>query len=135
MGLLAFFTGGNLSNGNGRGTEKVEDKYTQAQEDPNSLGNILIELGYVTPDTLERAIKIQKSQSLLGRILVNMKPEEGGITEEQLQEALLEQKIRRRKAKPLEVIKANSEKHTRLVKEVNDQLTSLEKKYVAAGKE
>ena len=132
MGLLAFFTGGETGSG---GEGEPQDKYVQAQEDPNSLGNILIEFGYVTPDVLEKAIKIQKSQSLLGRILVNMKPEEGGITEEQLEEALLEQKVRRRKARPLDVIRSNSKRHSRLVEEVDEQLTSLERKYSAAGEE
>lgn len=134
MGLFAFFTGVHTEDGDGE-RDKQETKFIQAQKDETSLGNILLEFGYVTPEILEQAIKIQKSQSLLGSILVNMKPEAGGITEEQLEEALLEQKIRRRKAKPLEVIRSNSRRHRRLVDEVQDRLTSLDRKYLTASEE
>jgi hypothetical protein len=130
MGLIAFF-----SNPEPGPEKEQEEKFAQAQKDDTSLGNILLEKGYVSEDALERAIRIQKSQSLLGRILVNMGPDSGGITEEQLEEALLEQKIRRKKAKASEVIKANSKRHDRLVEEVQDQLTSLDRKYATAGEE
>jgi hypothetical protein len=126
MGLRAFF------NGDG---DKKEDKYVKAQEDETSLGNILLGLGYVSEKALEVAIKIQKSQMMLGRILVNMGPEQGGITEEQLEEALLEQKVLRKKARAREVIKSNAKRHRRLVGEVRNQLSSLDKKYSIASEE
>jgi len=125
MGLLAFFHGGGDEEGNSG------EKYDRAKEDETSLGNILLEKGYVTQVELEEAIKIQKSQSLLGRILVNM----GVITEEQLEEVLLEQKIRRKEARAQDLIKSNSKKHERLVKEVQGQLSSLASKYAEAGEE
>jgi len=121
MGMLDLFNGGGGEN----------TKYTEAREDETSLGNILLEKGYVTEEVLEEAIKIQKSQSLLGRILINM----GVITEDQLEEVLLEQKIRRKQARDQDLIKSNSKRHGRLVKEVQVQLNSLANKYAEAGEE
>jgi hypothetical protein len=128
MGLITFLNGG------GNEENQPGDKYERAKEDETSLGNVLLDLGYVTQEALEEAIKIQKSQSLLGRILVEMGPRRGGITEEQLKDALLEQKVRRRKARAAEVIKSNSKRHQRLVGEVQEHLSSLNKKYFTASK-
>lgn len=127
MGLFALFN---------VGTEQDEElnKYSKAEDDQTSLGNILLEKGFVTEKVLGEAIKIQKSQSLLGRILVGMGPDRGGITEGQLREALLEQKILRKKARAREVIEANSKKHGQLVDEVQNQLLCIGRKYSAAGK-
>jgi len=102
------------------------DKYSKAVRDKDSLGNILLELGYITKETLDRAVDIQKSQSMLGRILVKMGPKEG-ITEDQLQVALHEQKLR--KLRPREIIRENSRRHKKLVEEVQEQLVCLQGKY------
>lgn len=131
MGLLAFFNGGD----DGKKKKDKEDWYVKAREDETSLGNVLLDLGYIAEEALEIAIKIQRSQTMLGRILVNMGPKEGGITEEQLEEALLEQKIRRKKAHVQDVIKSNSKRHQRLVGEVRSQLNSLDRKYSTASEE
>lgn len=61
------------------------------REDVASIGNLAIELGFITPEVLEEALKIQKERAKLGQILVDMK----AITAEERDELLMEQKIRR----------------------------------------
>lgn len=107
------------------------DKYSKAEKDENSLGNILLELGYVTREALEQAVGVQKSQSMLGQVLVKMGPEKGGITESQLEVALREQELRQ--LRPREIIKENSRRHKKLLKEVQDQLVCMERKYAPEG--
>lgn len=131
MGLFAFFNGGSGE----KKDKRDEDRCVKAQEDETSLGNILLGLGYISEEALEVAIKIQKSQTMLGRILVKMGPKKGGITEEQLEEALLEQKVRRKKARVQDVIRSNSKRHRRLVGEVRSQLNSLDRKCSTASEE
>lgn len=99
-----------------------EDSYKKAAEDKTSIGSILLELKYVTPEDLEAAIKVQKSRAPLGRILVDdMKV----ITEDQLEEALLEQKIRRKKASLKEMSRFHSKRNGRMVTEVKNVLHCL----------
>lgn len=64
---------------------------------PIKLGEILIELGYLTPSQLDKCLQKQKEihifdykHKLLGEVIVEI----GLITEEQLCEALAEQKMR-----------------------------------------
>jgi Ribonuclease G/E len=122
MKLLSFFNGGKSND--------VEKRHSEAKGDCTSIGNVLLDLGYISLEALEEAVKVQKSQSLLGDILVDM----GAVTKEQLEEALLEQKIRRKIAKSKEIIKANSAKHGRLISEVQERFLSLGHKHHAAGK-
>lgn len=105
------------------GPEK--DPYKKAAEDQTSIGRILIEFEYITPEDLEVAIRVQKSKAPLGRILVDdMKV----ITEDQLEEALLEQKIRRKKASLKEMSRFHSKRNGRMVSEVRDVLQCLARK-------
>jgi hypothetical protein len=60
------------------------------RKDAASIGNLAIELGYITPEVLEEALKIQKERVKLGQILVDME----AITSEERDELLMEQKIR-----------------------------------------
>jgi hypothetical protein len=66
---------------------------------PLKLGELLIDMGYLTPPQLDRCLQKQKEihifdykHKLLGEIIVEL----GLITEEQLRQALAEQKIRLR---------------------------------------
>lgn len=61
------------------------------EADPSSIGNLAIELGYITMDELRAAVKVQQQRLPLGRILVEM----GKLTEEQLEDLLFEQQVRR----------------------------------------
>jgi len=61
------------------------------EEDPNSIGNLAIELGYITLAELREAVQIQQQRLPLGKILIGM----GKLTEDQLKDLLLEQAVRR----------------------------------------
>jgi hypothetical protein len=71
--------------------KKKSTPVVDPREDVASIGNLAIELGYITPEVLEEALKIQKERVKLGQILVDMK----AITPEERDELLMEQKIRR----------------------------------------
>jgi hypothetical protein len=75
----------------------MQDLYPEKH--PTKLGEILIEMGYLTPSQLDRCLQKQKEihifdymHKLLGEIIVEF----GLITEEQLRQALAEQKMRLR---------------------------------------
>ncbi len=75
----------------------IQDVFPEKR--PLKIGEILIELGYITPSQLDRCLQKQKEihifdykHKLLGEIMIDI----GIITEEQLREALAEQKIRLR---------------------------------------
>jgi hypothetical protein len=70
------------------------------ESDPSSIGNLAIELGYITTDELRAAVNVQQQRLPLGRILVEM----GKLTEEQLDDLLFEQKVRRGEIKDKEAI-------------------------------
>ena len=106
MGFMTYFNGAKDSRG------IVEDPHSAAKKDPHSIGNILKEWGYVTDEELEQAVKIQKSQQALGQILIDVT--DGRLTNEQVEDAFMEQKIRRNKASHKEVMAFNSKKKKRL---------------------
>lgn len=89
-----------------------------AAEDPYALGNLAVELGYISPSTLEEALKIQKER--LGDILVEMK----ALSREQLVELLFEQKIRRGGVPHGEVIAFESRKRRSRVRELGSVFES-----------
>ena len=60
------------------------------ESNPNSIGHMAIEKGYITTDDLAEALKVQRQRMRLGTILVDM----GKLSEEQLGDLLLEQRIR-----------------------------------------
>jgi len=70
-------------------TKKQEPKVSPC-DDPTSIGNILIELGFITREEFDEKIrKFQeaKIETLLGQFLVI----EGGVTPQQLERALMRQ--------------------------------------------
>lgn len=74
--------------------------YVVPETDPSSIGNLAIELGYITLDELRVAVRVQQQRLPLGRILVDM----GKLTEEQLDDLLFEQQVRRGEIKDKTVI-------------------------------
>lgn len=70
------------------------------EADPTSIGNLAVELGYITTDELMAAIHTQQQRLPLGRLLVDM----GKLTEEELSDLLFEQKVRRGEIKNKDVI-------------------------------
>jgi hypothetical protein len=72
-------------------TFRKTKKETPPKEDPSSIGNIALELGYITQEELNAAVGVQQQRLPLGRILVDM----GKLTETQLEELLFEQRVRR----------------------------------------
>lgn len=72
-----------------RGGLKAVTRVPEA--DPSSIGNLAIELGYITEDELRQAVQVQQQRLPLGRILVEM----GKLTEAQLSDLLFEQRVRR----------------------------------------
>jgi hypothetical protein len=110
MGFMAYFNGNS-------------DPHEVACKDPDSIGSILREWGYVTDDELEKAVKIQKSQQQLGQILIDLT--DGRLTNEQVEEAFMEQKIRRRKASHREITAFNSRKKRRLVSGIQTEFATI----------
>jgi len=76
------------NNGNGKPPE----------DDPSSIGNVLVELGICTQDQVRNAVEEQKR--LLGNVLVDM----GVLSHGDLKWALLYQEMVKKKADP-EVVK------------------------------
>lgn len=74
-----------------RGHRHENGKVDPPESDPSSLGNLAVELGYITQDELKAAVSVQQARLPLGQILVDM----GKLTTSQLEELLFEQKVRR----------------------------------------
>ena len=86
-------------------------KYEIAAADETSLGNILVKLGFITQEDLAKAVGIQKSKTpFIGEILVDLKM----IRVDQLEFALMQQKISRGKASRKEEIEFY-DRHSRQV--------------------
>jgi hypothetical protein len=94
--------------------DENKDRFSVAQEDETSLGNILVEMGYVTIEQLQNAVEIQKMQAPIGEILVRMEI----ITREQLEEALMIQKVNRGEATTREESQLYRTQRKRLMGEV-----------------
>lgn len=110
MRLLALFNG-------------HKDPRKTDREDPNSIGSILKEWGYVTEDELEKAVKVQKSERTFSQILIEVT--DGRLTDEQVGEAFMEQKIRKGKATRREISVFNSKKKRRLVQQIQEGFDNI----------
>jgi hypothetical protein len=92
--------------------------------DPTSIGNILVRLGYCSIEAVFAAVAIQAQRAPIGEILV----EEGEITRDELETALLEQRVERGEA----TRKEQSDFRRRLASEIRDMgKASTEKLTVA----
>jgi len=90
----------------------------KAERDQAALGNILIELGHTDKQTLGRALM---SSAPLGQTLLGWK----AITPEQLQEALIYQKVYRGEISPTEASRLHKEKRRALMSDVLEQLRTM----------
>ena len=102
-------------------------------EDMASIGNLAIELGYITSVVLEDALKIQKRRLKLGEILIGI----GAITRGQLEELLFEQRLRRERVSKMEIIKHEERKRRHRFQELEavfKDATSHADKFIAAIK-
>jgi hypothetical protein len=107
------------------------------QDDPNSIGNIAVERGYITRFELDEAMRAQQARLPLGEILIEM----GKLTRHELEELLFEQKIRRGEVKDREEIirfeRRKSRTRIRLMqdgfKEVRDDVRKLATTVMAAS--
>jgi len=96
-----------------------KDRFVIAEQDDSSLGNILVEMGFVTKDQLDEAVRIQKQKApKIGEILVEMKI----LTEQQLEEAILYQRVKRGEASFVEETKFHGKRKRRLIKEMTSEL-------------
>lgn len=88
------------------------------QHDQTLLGNILIELGHTNRQTIGRAL-ISKDQ--LGQTLLRWRE----ITPEQLQEALIYQKVYKGELSPTEASRLHKQKRRALMSDVLKQLRTM----------
>ncbi len=86
--------------------------------DRTSLGNILVELGHTTDTMIARAL-MRKER--LGDALVAIE----AVTPEQLEEALLYQRVYRGEVSGLEACRAHKNKRRRLMADVIDGLRDM----------
>ena len=71
--------------------ETPKEIVEKAKVDPNSIGNLAIEMGWCTPADIEEAMNVQRGRPRLGQILVDL----GKLTEEQRIDLLIEQRLRK----------------------------------------
>ena len=119
MNLRAFFNGSS------------RDPHEEAQDDETSFGNILLQKGYITQEELGEAVVIQKSQAKLGEILKEVT--EGRLTDDHIEEALMEQKIQRKKASHKEIRAFHSEKKQKLAHGITGSFTDIVAKLEEVG--
>ena len=108
-------------------------KRVPPEKDEASIGNLAMELGYITPTVLVEALRVQKKRILLGEILVKME----AITREQLEELLFEQRLRRDQASKIEIITHERKKMRRQFQELGSvfkDATCHANKFVATVK-
>jgi len=97
-------------------------KLAKAERDITSLGNILIDLGYCTEAQKIAAIREQStSMPLLGRLLVD----KGVIDQEQLEHALLRQKVLRGHTPPSALKAYGTQKRRHMLNEVKEALNKI----------
>jgi hypothetical protein len=99
-------------------------------EDPTSLCNLLISLGWISRDVLSRAID-RKQDELIGQTLIEMK----AITQEQLAEALHQQKVARKQIPLRQAVLESLDRQNELQDKLIAGLNSLTRQFSAASQE
>ena len=101
------------------------DRHARAQSaesDPTSLGRILIARGYVTPEIVQSAVRKQLvATPPLGEILIEM----GAITEDQLEDALYEQRKARGETSCQEDVKYQLTQQTKVMQHITHGLSEV----------
>lgn len=95
----------------------------KAAEDPTSLGNVVIKLGWCTKDQVAKVVqKIEEAyDSRIGKFLLD----EGLINEEQLQEALYHQRAMRGQVSRVEEMRFHREKQRKGLRTVCKGLSEI----------
>lgn len=95
----------------------------RAETDETSIGNILIECHWVTPEQLRTIADLQKNDSpyRMGQLFVKLEI----ITQAQLSEALSLQRQRRGKASRRDVAKITIARHKRSQQQLKDQFDEI----------
>jgi len=100
---------------------KVNGHAKDPYRDPTSIGNLAILKGYATPEQVATALKKQEERLPIGKILV----EQGVLTDVQLDELLIEQKIKRRKLNTREASKLWADFRRSKMREVTSSLRDV----------
>lgn len=99
---------------------------TRAHRDHNSLGNILVDLGYCTEHDIKMTIAKQcngNSLQPLGQLLVNAEI----ITQDQLDHALLRQRVLRGKEDPASLKRFGTSRRIEAFNEIADRFKDVAK--------
>jgi len=101
-------------------------KFEKARIDETSIGNILVDLGFITQEDLDRAIEIQRRQAPIGEILTQMRRDDGSpvLQREQLDIALMKQKIARGEAGHREELSFYRSHTRQMISEFSEQIRS-----------
>lgn len=103
----------------------LEETIEQAQSDPNSIGNLAIEMGWCTLNDITEALAVQRKRLRLDQILVDL----GKLTEEQRDDLWIEQRIRRGKKVSAEELR----KHER--RKFHRRVSAVTERFREAGAE
>lgn len=95
-------------------------KMLSGASDPDNFGNVAIDLGYVTAEDVQAAIKKQKEELPLGEILILMEK----MDEFQRDQVLVEQS-RRRASSNAELAEAELHRQRIIIKQINRSLKDV----------
>lgn len=94
-------------------------KMERASKDKSSLGNILLELGYCTEESLRDVVMEQmEANPLLGKLMVI----KGVINRNQLEHAIIRQRVLRGEADPMELKRFGHIQRRDAIKKMADRL-------------
>lgn len=107
---------------------RLRRRLAKAERDGTALGNVLVDLGYVTRQQMHAAVaehaavaQHAKSLALLGNSMVAL----GLIDQDQLDHALLRQQVLRGQTSPSSLQRYGSERRQRLLNDVKQTLTRI----------
>lgn len=108
------------------------NKRKKAQKDRSSIGHVLVDLEYCAPQDIIDVLEEQIGQMpRLGQMLLDR----GMVTKEQLEHALLRQRVLRGESDPAELARYGAEKRREALSEMTDKLRAIAKTAdVLAGK-
>ena len=101
---------------------KRKRRQAKAGRDTSSLGNVLVDLGYCSRDSVAQTLRQQiESRPLLGQMLID----QGIITPDQLDHALLRQQVLRGKDEPSKLKAYGAEPRRNALESVADRLKRI----------
>jgi len=120
--LLQYVSSGSRKN-NPDPLKTQEEVFEEAMEDPLSIGNLAVTNNIITQEDLTEAVNVQRKRLRIGQILIDM----GKLSEPQLEELLLEQKIKRGEIDDSEAIIQFEQSRRR------KRLKAMQKSFAEAG--